>query len=53
MTDEEVDFILHVVDILESGSARSDRDKIEDIERVATQLIPQLYTNEDYIKEEA
>ncbi len=50
MTDRvemEAEFILRVVDYLEFGSGMRDFEKIEGIEEVAVQLIPDLYTNEE------
>jgi len=44
LNDNEVDFILQVVDILEFGSGMSASDKIERIEETASQLIPELFT---------
>jgi len=43
MKDNEVDFILHVVDILGFGSGMSASDKIERIEEIASELIPELF----------
>jgi hypothetical protein len=42
LKDNEVDFILHVVDILECGVGMSARDKIERIEETASELIPEF-----------
>lgn len=50
MTDEEVEFILRVVDYLEFGSGMKDFRKIEAIEELAVQLVPHLYRNEDAVE---
>ena len=46
-TEQEAEFILRVVDYLEFGSGMTDFRKVEAIEEIAVQLIPDLYTNEE------
>jgi len=46
-TEQEAEFILRVVDYLGFGSGMTDFRKIEAIEEVAVQLIPDLYSNEE------
>jgi len=50
MTDEEVDFILRVVDYLEFGSGMKDWQKIEKIEELAVELVPHLYRNDEAVE---
>lgn len=50
MTEEEVEFILRVVDYLEFGSGMKDFRKIEAIEELAVQLVPHLYRNDEAIE---
>jgi hypothetical protein len=50
LTEEEVEFILRVVDYLEFGSGMKDWRKIEAIEELAVQLVPHLYRNDEAIE---
>ncbi len=46
-TEQEAEFILRVVDYLEFGSGMKAYEKIDSIEELAVQLIPDLYTNDE------